>query len=65
MAIRQWRRTKPTLVCRVAQGKGGRWRWYLRDRGELVAMSPINGFSSKHDALAAVRRVVGARLTVE
>ena len=38
----------------VEEGRGGRWRWYLRAYGgDLLAMSPVDGYASGQEARAA------------
>ena len=41
-------------------GNGGRWRWFLRasEGLELLATSPVNGFSTRAEAKAHSERVV-------
>lgn len=42
----------------VKQGKGGRWRWHLRDRhGNLLAQSGPKGYRTKLGAEAAAARL--------
>ena len=45
------------LEIHVHQGKAGRWRWSVtvKESGETVALSPVNGWETPDEANGAAR----------
>ena len=54
-----------SIRVEVKQGRGGRWRWFLRRGGKFVGMGSIRGFSSHDKALRDATRALSEPATAD
>ena len=50
--------TREKRLLEIEEGKRGRWRWYARVNGKIVATSSVHGFAGRYSAKAAAMRYV-------
>ena len=56
-------RKREPVKAFVSSGKDGKWRWEIEDhKGKSLAVSPVQGYSNRYDALAALDRVGAIRI---